>query len=557
MSALVLGLDFGTDSVRCLLADALDGRHLAVAASPYERWAAGRYSDAGRSQYRQHPRDGIEAMERAVRACLADAGPEAARRVVGLSVDTTGSTPCLTDGDGVPLAMHEAFADDPGAMFVLWKDHTAAEEADRINRVAAERGDPYLAYVGGIYSPEWAVAKAAHILGHGGAVAEAARGWTEHCDFVTNLLTGTLAPGPAKRSRCAAGHKGLWAAEWGGLPDEDFLAAVEPRLAPMRAFFSPETFTADEAIGSLTPEWAERLGLPSSVIVGVGALDAHFGAVGAGIAPRRLARIIGTSTCDIMIAPEDEIGGRTIPGISGQVDGSVVPGMVGLEAGQSAFGDLYAWLARLITAPVAAAAGEGDVRAAVADAADVRLIEWLSDEAAKRDPRARTVLALDWMNGRRTPDVDPRVKGGFVGVDLATDAVDLFAALVEASCFGSRAILERLRASGVAVDEVVSLGGIAGKSPYVMQVMADAMDMPIRVSGADEACALGAAMFASVAAGAHPDIHAAQNAMAQGWQATYTPDAERAAMLAARYEEYRAFGAFEQGRAGSREPSLG
>ena len=548
--ALVLGLDFGTDSVRCLLADASDGTHLAVAASPYERWAAGRYSDAGRSQYRQHPRDGIEAMERAVRACLAEAGPDAAARVAGLSVDTTGSTPCLTDADGVPLALHEAFADEPDAMFVLWKDHTAAEEAARINRLAGERGDPYLAYVGGIYSPEWAVAKAAHLLGKGGTVAEAARGWVEHCDFVPALLTGTLAPGAIRRSRCAAGHKGLWAAEWGGLPDEGFLAAVEPRLAPLRAAFSPQTHTADEAIGPLTAEWAERLGLPATAVVGVGALDAHLGAVGAGIAPRRLARIIGTSTCDIMIAPEDEIGGRTIPGISGQVDGSVVPGMVGLEAGQSAFGDLYAWLARLITAPVAAASGEGSPRAAVADAADVRLIEWLSEEAGKRDPAARDVLALDWMNGRRTPDVDPRVKGGFVGVDLGTDAVDLFAALVEASCFGSRAILERLRASGVQVDEVVSLGGIAGKSPYVMQVMADAMDMPIRVSAAEEACALGSAMFASVAAGVHPDIHAAQAAMGQGWRRTFTPDAERAAMLTARYADYQALGAFEQGRVG-------
>ena len=548
--ALVIGLDFGTDSVRCLLADASDGRHVAVAASPYERWAAGRYSDAGRSQYRQHPRDGIEAMERAVRACLAEAGPEAAARVVGLSVDTTGSTPCLTDADGLPLALHGAFADDPDAMFVLWKDHTAAEEAERINRLAGERGDSYLAYVGGIYSPEWAVAKAAHVLGRGGAVAEAARGWIEHCDFIPGLLTGTLTPSTLKRSRCAAGHKGLWAAQWGGLPDADFLAAVEPRLAALRAAFSPETHTADEAIGTLTSQWAERLGLPSSVVVGVGALDAHLGAVGAGIAPRRLARIIGTSTCDIMIAPEGEIGGRTIPGISGQVDGSVVPGMVGLEAGQSAFGDLYAWLARLISAPVAAASGEGAQRAAVADAADLALIEHLSAEAAKRDPAARTVLALDWMNGRRTPDVDPRVKGGFVGVDLATDAVDLFAALVEASCFGSRAILERLRASGVAVDEVVALGGIAGKSPYVMQVLADAMDMPIRVSAAEEACALGSAMFASVAAGVHPDIHAAHAAMGPGWRTSYTPDPERAALLARRYEDYQSLGAFEQARVG-------
>ena len=545
---LVLGLDFGTDSVRCLVVDAADGAQLAVAASPYERWAAGRYCDPARRQYRQHPRDGIEAMERAARACLAEAGQGASARVAGLSVDTTGSTPCLTDGDGVPLAMDEAFTDDPDAMFVLWKDHTAAEEAARINRVAAERNAPYLAYVGGIYSPEWVVAKAAHVLGKGGGAAVAARGWTEHCDFITGLLTGTLAPGAARRSRCAAGHKGLWAAEWGGLPDEDFLAAVEPRLANMRAFFSPDTYTANEAAGTLTAEWSRRLGLPTGVVVGVGALDAHMGAVGAGIAPRRLARIIGTSTCDIMIAPDDEIGGRTIPGISGQVDGSVVPEMVGLEAGQSAFGDLYAWLARTLSTPVLAVSGEGD-RLATADETDLRLIAWLSEEASRRDPADRGVIALDWLNGRRTPDVDPHVKGAFVGMDLATDAVDLFAALVEGSCFGSRAILDRLREAGVAVDEVVSLGGIAAKSAYVMQVMADAMDMPIRVSAADEACALGAAMFASVVAGLHPDIHAAQAAMGQGWRRTFEPVPERAALLAERYAQYRSLGAFEQERA--------
>ena len=543
---LVFGIDFGTDSVRALLLDALSGDTVAASEARYPRWAEGRYCDPSAHQYRQHPLDGIEAMTAAVRGCL-DQASSAAPRVAGLSVDATGSTPCLTDAEGTPLALTPGFEDDPDAMFILWKDHTATEEAARINAVA--EGTEYLRDVGGIYSSEWALAKAAHVLGKDGEAGAAARGFVEHCDYVPALLTGTPAPGRLRRSRCAAGHKALWSARWGGLPPEDFLARVHPGLAAMRDGFGAETWTTDRAVGTLTDEWATILGLPSTVVVGVGALDAHVGAVGAQVGPGALARIIGTSTCDIMVAPQGVLGGHTIPGICGQVDGSVVPGMIGLEAGQSAFGDLYAWFARFLSAPVLAVLDEAADRTAATDALDVRLIEHLARVAQSRDPGTRDVVALDWINGRRTPDADQTLTAAISGLDMGTDAADVFAALVEATCFGARAILDRLRASGVAVDEVIALGGVAQKSPYVMQTMADVMGMPIKVSAADEACALGAGMFASVAAGVHADIASAQAAMGQGWQRTFTPDAGRGAIFDARYtERYLPLGAFEEGR---------
>ena len=530
---LVIGLDFGTDSVRAVIARASDGGTVAASVAAYPRWAEGRYCDPGAHRYRQHPLDGIEAMTAAVRGAL-DRAPGSAARVRGLSLGATGSTPCLTDAAGTPLALTPGFEDDPDAMFVLWKDHTATAEAARINALA--EGTDYLKGAGGIYSSEWLLAKAAHVLGRGGRAADAARGVIEHCDYLPALLTGTLAPDAVRRSRCAAGHKALWSADWNGLPPPEFLGRIHPGLPDVTACYGARTWTTDAAVGTLTPEWAETLGLPRAVTVGVGALDAHVGAVGAQVGPGSLARIIGTSTCDIMVVPEAALGGATVPGICGQVDGSVLPGLTGLEAGQSAFGDLYAWFARLLSAPVLAVL-DGQGRGGATDGLDVALIEHLAAQAAGRDPARLTVTALDWINGRRTPDADQTLKAALTGLDMGTDAADVFAAFVEATCFGSRAILDRLRASNVAVDDVIALGGIARKSPFVMQTMADVMGMPIRVSAADEACALGAAMFAAVAADIHPDIASAQAAMGQGWAETYHPDPERRAAYDAKYQD--------------------
>ncbi|MBB4659960.1 ribulokinase [Parvularcula dongshanensis] len=544
---LVLGLDYGTDSARALLIDAKSGETLGTAVAPYKRWAERRWCEPDRDQYRQHPQDYIDALEEAVAGALSQGGEDAGARVAGLSFDTTGSTPCMVGEDGVPLALKPEFAEDPDAMFVLWKDHTATKEAARINELNARSNTDYLRYVGGIYSSEWGWAKVAHVLGRNDRVADAAVSFVEHCDWMPALLTGQEAVRTMPRGRCAAGHKNLWADEWDGLPDESFLTAIEPRLKGYRDTFARETLTSDKVVGHLTPEWAERLGLSRDAVVGAGAFDCHMGAVGGEIRPRALSRVIGTSTCDIMIVREDELGTTTVAGICGQVDGSVVPGMVGLEAGQSAFGDLYAWFAELLSWPLQGIKpGAGDAgHTAPADLGPGRVIAMLSEAAEKVDPTTSELVAIDWLNGRRTPDANQELRGAIAGLSLGADAPRVFRTLVEASCFGSRAIVERIRREGVAIDEVIGLGGVAQKSPLVMQTMADVLNMPIRVARAEQTCALGAAMFASIAAGLHASTGDAQAAMGQGFEAEYTPNPKMTAHYDRVYEErYKPLGAF-------------
>ncbi|GGD00842.1 ribulokinase [Aquisalinus flavus] len=538
---LVLGLDYGTDSARAFLADALTGETLGMSVAPYERWSRRLYCEPAKDQYRQHPQDYIDALEASVADALAQAGEGAGQNVVGISFDTTGSTPCLVDEAGIPLALRDDFAEEPDAMFVLWKDHTAIREAEHINTLSKTWNTDYLKYVGGIYSSEWVLAKMAHVLKGNDRVHNVARAWIEHCDWMPALLTGKVEPGEVRRGRCAAGHKALWAEEWGGLPEDGFLTAIEPRLAGYRERFSAETFTSDKPAGTILPEWADRLGISREAVVGIGAFDCHMGAVGGEVRPGSLSRVIGTSTCDIMIAPEETIGGRTVAGICGQVDGSVAPGYIGLEAGQSAFGDLYAWFADVLAWPLKNLMDDQ----AAAEAVREKLIPALSKAAEKIAPEESSVIAVDWMNGRRTPDASQAVKGAIAGLSLGSDAPRIFRALVEATCFGSRAIVERFRREGIAIDDVIALGGVAQKSPLVMQIMADVLNMPIRVARSEQTCALGAAMFAAIASGVHKSVEEAQSAMGQGFEAEYTPDPARAAWYDKVYQQhYAPFGQF-------------
>ena len=352
-STLVLGMDFGTDSLRTLILDTADGSEISSAVRPYSRWTRGLYCDPVQNMFRQHPLDYLEAMEQGVRESLQKAPPGTADRIVGISVDTTGSTPVAVDAGGVPLALTPGFMENPNAMFVLWKDHTAIQEAEEINTLARSPGGvDYTRYEGGVYSSEWFWAKLLHILRHDAAVRAAAFSWVEHCDWIPALLTGNIDPLRIKRSRCAAGHKAMWHASWDGLPSEEFLVRLDPLLAGLRARLYTSTYTSDVSAGRLTTEWATRLGLSPGVTVGVGAFDAHMGAVGGEIRIHALVKIMGTSTCDMLVVPSEDIGTRTIRGICGQVDGSILPGMIGLEAGQSAFGDIYAWFRDLLLWPV-------------------------------------------------------------------------------------------------------------------------------------------------------------------------------------------------------------
>lgn len=545
MSKYVIGVDFGTDSCRALIVDAFTGEEIATSVKFYPRWKEGRYCDPTLNQYRQHPLDYIESLEHSIKEALRYSSPEVAENVVGIGIDTTGSTPALTNSDGMPLALLDEFSNNPNAMFILWKDHTAVNEAVEINVLAKKWHADYTVYEGGIYSSEWVWAKVLHVLRNDEKVRNSAYSWVEHCDWIPGLLTGNLNPEKMPRSRCAAGHKALWHASWNGLPPEEFLKSLDPLLSEFRNRLFAETFTSDKAVGTLTTEWASRLGLSTQVIVSIGAFDCHMGAVGAQISPNTLVKTIGTSTCDIMVASYEEIGDKLIPGICGQVDGSVIPGMVGLEAGQSAYGDIFAWFRKVIEWPIENIIAksnllDGKNKSQLISHTHEQIINELSKEAEKIVPSENGIVATDWLNGRRTPDANQMLKATVSDLTLGSTAPAIFRALVEAAAFGAKAIADRFIENGIEIKEVVGIGGISYKSPFVMQTLADVMGMPIKVAKTEQCCALGAAMFAAVAAGQHKDILTAQAKMGQGYNKVYAPNSEAKAYYKKSYTKYKA-----------------
>ncbi|WEK34493.1 MAG: ribulokinase [Candidatus Pseudobacter hemicellulosilyticus] len=543
----VLGADFGTDSVRTILVDAANGQELASALFYYPRWKAQLYCDAAKNQFRQHPLDYVEGLEATIRQCLQQAGPDAAAAVVAISVDTTGSTPVITDRTGTPLGLLPAFRDNPNAQFILWKDHTAVQEAAEINRHAARYDINYLQYVGGVYSSEWFWAKLLHVLRRDEAVRKAAWSVVEHCDWIPFLLTGGTDVAQLRRGVCAAGHKALWAENFHGLPPNEFFSALDPLLKDFTLRLFSRTYTCAEAAGNLSPEWAKQLGLSTDVVVGVGAFDAHMGAVGGQIEPYHLCKIMGTSTCDILVAPTNEVGNKLVQGICGQVPGSVIPGMIGMEAGQSAFGDAYAWFRQVLAWPVEQLLTDSSL----ADAHTRKLLKTeildgiipaLSQQAAALPLEEEAPIAIDWFNGRRTPDANQWLKGALTGISLGADAPRLFRSIVEATCFGARTIVERFTSEGIPVNGVIGMGGVAKKSPFIMQLLADILEMPIRIHRSEQTCAAGAAMFAATAAGIYPTVEAAMAAMGQGFERTYEPDPSKAAFYRRRYQRYLVLG---------------
>ena len=542
MKRYVIGIDFGTDSVRSLVVDAAAGQELGSATADYRRWADGLFCRPETNRFRQHPLDYLEAMEESVNGALEAAGSSAAEHVVGIGIDTTGSTPCLVDRGGTPLALKEGFEENPNAMFIVWKDHTAVREAEEINAAARSWGGiDFTRFEGGIYSSEWFWSKLLHVLREDEAVGQAAFSFVEHCDWQAGLLTGNTDPTTMMRSRCAAGHKAMWHTDWHGLPDEAFLLALDPALRGWRGRLFSETQTSDRSCGSLTPQWAGRLGLPPETAVAVGAFDAHMGAVGGGITPGAMVKIMGTSTCDMIVSPPFELRGRQVAGICGQVDGSVIPGLIGLEAGQSAFGDVFAWFANFLAWPFGLFQ-KGDVPDSTLKRVKNELLASLDREADSVHPRETGILALDWLNGRRTPDADQSLKGAVIGLSLSTTAPKIHRALVEATAFGSRATMDRFLREGVNIEEVIAVGGISQKAPFVMQVTSDVMGTPIKVSNSEQTCALGAAMFGAVAAGLYDRVEEAQDKMGCGFDRVYSPDPERASLYAELYKKYLSVG---------------
>ncbi len=542
MAKYTIGLDYGTNSVRALVVEVATGREVGTAVWNYAHGADGVIlSDAEPLLARQHPADYVTGAERSIRRALA-----AARRtakafapsdVIGLGVDTTGSTPMPVDAAGTPLAFSRAFATDPAAMAWLWKDHTGVAEAEEITALARKRRPHYLAKCGGTYSAEWFFSKILHCLRTAPAVYEAAPTWVEIADWIPAMLTGTTAPDELTVGVCAAGHKAMYSDQWGGYPDRRFLTALDRKLGALRPRLRPTARAIDKAVGGLTDEWAARTGLPAGIPVAVGAFDAHLGAVGSGIVPGTLVKIIGTSTCDMMVAPAGEPL-ADIPGLCGIVPGSILPGYYGLEAGQSAVGDIFNWFVNVIRP-----GGRAGSHAA------------LSAAAGEIAPGASGLLALDWNHGNRTILVDQRLTGLLLGQTLYTTPPEIYRALIEATAFGALTIINRFEEYGLKVRQVVNCGGIAEKNPLVMQVYADVTGRPMKISRSSQTCALGAAMAAAVvagrAAGGHGSFAAARKAMTGVKPKLYRPDAKAHAVyrkLFALYSQlHDAFGAAGRG----------
>jgi L-ribulokinase len=544
----VIGVDYGTDSVRSIIVDAANGDEIAAAIFYYPRWKDQLYCNASGNQFRQHPLDYIEGLEETIKRCLLQAGPIVAANIKAISVDTTGSSPVIVNEMGVPLALLPSFESNPNAMFILWKDHTAVKEAAEINEHASKFDVNYLQYVGGIYSSEWFWAKLLHVLREDEGIRKAAYSFVEHCDWIPFLLTGGNNAASIKRGVCSAGHKALFARQFGGLPPNEFFRSLDPLLDGFVSRLYNKTYTSSERAGNLSKEWAERLGLSTDVIIGVGAFDAHMGAVGGQIEPYYLSKVMGTSTCDILVAPEEDVKDILVKGICGQVPGSVIPGMMGMEAGQSAFGDAYAWFRNLLMWPLKQALSQSEIIDAakiklLIEESEGKLIPELSKYAAQLEVHEEDELAVDWFNGRRTPDANQMLEGGFYGLNLGSNGPRMFKAVIEATCFGAKAIVDRFIEEKIPVKGLIGMGGVAKKSPFIMQMMADIMQMPIRIHKSEQTCAAGAAMFAATAAGLYNKVEDAMQAMGRGFETEYIPDISTAEIYNKRYAKYKQFGA--------------
>lgn len=524
-----LGVDYGTNSVRALLVDVADGQEVATAVWNYAGGESGILLDPKDPNLaRQDPADYITGFYRSVRAVVRRAcGKRGFRpeQVIGIGIDTTGSTPIPVDREGTPLALQPRFRDHLGAHARLWKDHTAHAEAAEITEKARKAGLPYLAKCGGTYSSEWYWSKILHCRRHDPAVFRAAYAWVELADFIPAFVTGNLDPCTMARGVCAAGHKAMYNEQWGGLPSREFLAQLHADLAVLRDRYATPALTSDKAAGVLRADVAKKVGLPAGIPVAVGLFDAHAGGVGSGIKPGTLVKIIGTSTCDMMVVPEKEPL-ADIPGLCGIVPGSIIPGMYGLEAGQSAVGDIFNWFVQHLTP--GAFTHKGDPHAN------------LTRRAEQLQPGESGLLALDWNNGNRTVLVDPLLVGLLVGQTLHTTAPEVYRALVEATAFGALTIIGRFEQYGVGVREVVACGGIAEKNPFVMQIYADVCNRPIRVARSSQTCALGAAVFGAVVGGAYKTTEAAQRRMTGTRPDGYRPRKAAAAIYARLYELYKA-----------------
>ncbi len=530
-------MDFGTDSVRGILVNPRSGEILSTSVSYFKRWAQGLYCAPEKDQYRQHPLDYIESIDEVLAGIFRTLDPALVKDVVAIGTNTTGSTPVAVDEHGQPLALLDEFKDNPNAMFVLWKDHTAIKEADEINALAKKWAIDYTQYSGGIYSSEWFWSKILHINRKDPQVKEKAFTWLEQSDWIPTYLSDIRKPAEIKRNRCAAGHKAMWNEEHGGLPSSEFLCSLDPSFYHLVNRFYTTTYTSDQTFGYISSTFVEKYGFNPDTIITVGAIDAHHGAVGSGSAPYTLVKVVGTSTCDMLVVPKDE-NPPLVEGICGQVDGSIDPGMIGFEAGQSAFGDVYNWLKKMFLKPVYSILGDR-LSPEQKETLDDEFFYYLTKEASSIAVDENDLVFTDYFNGRRTPDADYTKEAAAYGFTLSTHAGHLFKALVEATAFGSKAIIDRFRAFDIPIKTVIATGGIPNKSPYVVQVLADVFGCDIQVVDSDQTCALGSAIFASLASGIYSNIQEAKSAMAAKVVNTYRPNVTNEKIYEVLYKRYK------------------
>jgi L-ribulokinase len=520
-----VGLDYGTNSVRALIVNVANGVEIASAVWEYAHGTHGVILSRDPNLARQHPADYVKGAEITIKNALASAKKSVRgfkpEQVIGIGVDTTGSTPLPVDANGQPLAFNKKFANNPDAMAWLWKDHTGVAEAAQITALAKKMRPQFLAKCGGTYSSEWFWSKILHCLNTAPEVFKAAHSWIELADYVPATLTGTEHPGKFIAGVCAAGHKAMWNVKWGGYPDKEFLSKLNPRLGALRERLTPRVENVNKAVGGLTEQWAKRTGLSAGIPVAVGAFDAHLGAIGSGVAPGALVKIIGTSTCDIAVSSNTKKL-ADVPGLCGIVDGSVLPGYFGLEAGQSAVGDIFNWFVNYLQ-----------------PCGKLGTHEALTADAAKLKPGESGLLALDWNNGNRTILVDQRLTGLLVGQTLYTTPAEIYRTLIEATAFGALTIINRFEEYGVKINQVINCGGIAEKNPVVMQIYADVTGRPMSVSRSAQTCALGSAVAAAVVAGAHKNFSAAQKAMTGLKPRVFKPDAKAHAVYRELYGIYK------------------
>jgi len=531
---LVIGMDFGTDSVRAILVDCANGNELSSSSCNYPRWSEGLYSDVSKSQFRHHPLDYLEAMAKSMSDVVASCPDKS--EIEAISIDSTGSTPCLVDEKLVPLSLKDGFETDPDAMFILWKDHTSAEEARLITEKCSGHTPNYACHMGNNYSPECFWSKVLHVLRKSKKLRDNAFTAVELCDWIPIVLTGCNSLDDVKASHCAAGAKHLWSEEWGGFPPDAFFAGIDPLLLPILRNMPKANYGCTVTAGHLCPEWAAKFGLSESVRVGVGNIDSHSGAVGGGIAYKTMVMNMGTSACYMAVVPNEIMAGRIVDGVFGQVDGAILEGMDGFEVGLSAFGDLLAWMRRLLSWPLEhllSGVGEDRIREA-----ENRILTELSKEAAELPVREDAPIATDYFNGRRVPRPDGTLTGTIAQLKIASSPAELFNALVEALAFATKVILDYMDANDVSINRLIAIGGVSQKSPFVMQKIADITGKTIEVSESKHAGALGAAIHASIIAGTYSSVEEAQVRMCQPIMGKFIPDGTYYGIMKSRYRRY-------------------